>query len=301
MNKFTKVFLMVIASLFVLGIILFSFGINRHGAESAWRLLSRSSIVTHGIRIGGIDNEEDNGNVAKVHKGEESDFLASEIENIEIAIGATNAVFKLSEDDRIHVINESNQDINAYIMSDKLKIKSSDETDILVPEGTLYIAIPYGLTLEKLDMDYGAAKIECENDLGVKCDKVMLDIGAGDVTLAGINADGIEINLGAGNLALKNVYCDNLGGQIGMGNMDYSGDITGDMEIDCSMGNVTMLLDSSKGDHNLSYSVAAGNLSINNEELSGLGESKSGNADADSSYNIELSMGNVELFFADKL
>lgn len=298
MKKLTRIFLIASAICLGGGIILFTIGIKMGAATKAWNLLStgfpfgNSNIA---VNLGSDDNETD---AEVVNQNGESAFATYEIKNIEVAIGAAHTIIKPSSDDRIHVINNSNQKINVYISNDKLKIESDDDNVMTNVKGTISIEIPEGLKLDNLDMDYGAAEVESEGDYTIECRRFTLDLGAGDVKLNGIKAHDAEINVGAGNVVLNKTYTVNMDADLGMGAIEYQGDVSGDMEIDCSMGSVDMELDSRKEDHNYEYNVSAGSLRIDNEECAGFESVRSGNADVDSNYEIDCSMGSVSLRFA---
>ena len=302
MKKLTKIFLIASAVCLVLGIILFAIGIKNNGLDPASDILKDSGNMFNGeihVGDGRVDDEDDgdDGHLATVRGGEESVFGADDFDSIDISIGATHAVIKPSTDGDVHVINNSNQDINAYIMGDKLKIKVKDDIKITDPEGLLIIQLPEGLSVEDIDMSFGAAEIETEGSLGLEAENIVIDLGAGNVVLNGIETDKLEVNVGAGSIELGDTYTRELEADLGMGNITYQGDISGDMSLKVSMGNADFTLDSTEDDHSYRYDIGAGSLSINGRESSGFGASTYINDGADSDFDIDLSMGNVSISF----
>jgi len=299
MNKLTKIFLITSAVLAGLGLILLIIGrVGGGNIGNALDLMEDSDIIHMDINH---DTDEDNSHVATTGKNEETEFFTSDFDNISISVGAMHTVFRASDDANLHIINESDQNVKAYIMGDKLKIESDNKVSVSTDDGVIYIDLPGGMILDTVDMSYDAAYIESEDELDIYCDKFVIDLGAGDVGLGGITSDEIEVNVGAGNVELTNTRAEDLDVSVGMGGFTLKGDVTGDLDADCSMGNIDLLIDSPKEDHNIRYKVSAGNFSVDNNDYSGIGNGDVIDNDADSDYNFDCSMGNISVKFVSIL
>ncbi len=130
-------------------------------------------------------------------------------------------------------------------------------------------------------------------------DSLILDAGAGSITLSNVSAATTDVNLGAGIIDLNDCTLQNATFEVGMGELNYSGVIRGDLTADCGMGSLTFAFIDSEQKHNYSLDGSMGSISIGDKGYGGMAYEKTLNNNASSNYELSCSMGNITVTFED--
>lgn len=227
--------------------------------------------------------------------GEEVVYPTADVKNLKLDLGACQISIVKSEDDDIHVTSEKKMKIQSGVKNGELKIKSEN---IIWYGGTrkVVLALPADMSFDEVKFDMGAGA--CVSRVPFSCDKFNLDVGAGSVDISDINAKDARINIGAGDAAFSKAFFEDANIDVGMGNCSLTGDITDDLNLDVSMGSVSMILESSQADHKCNGDTAMGNIKFGKSTTSN-DSGKQLDKDVDSQYNVDCSMGSVEIEFKD--
>lgn len=220
------------------------------------------------------------------------------VQNVNIELGACNIEIAESSNDKFEVINNSKIKLDVGCDEGTLLITSKDKhVKLNSDQGKIVIGIPANHEFENITYCIGAAKFE--QNVPVNCKTADLQIGAGDLTLCALRANTLNAEIGAGNVSINGGDIQNANIDIGMGNFEYKGAINGDMDLDCGMGNADFELTGKEADHNVEYDMAAGNIIYGSHELSVAAGSNKIDNGADSMFDIDCSMGTINVVFAN--
>ncbi len=86
---------------------------------------------------------------------------------------------------------------------------------------------------------------------------------------------------------------------VGMGNVNLYGTIEGDMDAECGMGSLAILLTGSQEDHNYVVECSMGDTTIGDSSYGGLANEKTIANNSSSDFDIECSMGSVVIVFEE--
>lgn len=204
---------------------------------------------------------------------------ADNVKNLEIEIGACelSIVSSDSKDFRFEcsrVISTKKKVVRLDGSTLKIKYEEKKNTFTSTPHFTLYV--PENMNFEKVSISLGAGNLVIDELISTK---------------------DLDINLGAGNLEIYDLTAEDVNVKCGCGNVELYGNIVGDLDAELGLGNITMELDGTESDHNYDISCVMGDVTIGNNEYSGLSSSRFMDNDAKSDFSIDCALGNIEIFF----
>jgi len=126
-------------------------------------------------------------------------------------------------------------------------------------------------------------------------EKIKINIGAGQLIVDKLAASSIDINVGAGNLKISNLTTDEANIECGAGNIDISGKINNKSNIKCGMGNVNLELKGNEKDYNYNLTVGVGEITLNGNNFTGLGNKVIENISASKSLKIDCGVGKLNV------
>lgn len=149
------------------------------------------------------------------------------------------------------------------------------------------ITIPADCSYETADINIAAGSLTGEE---LHADNIILKTGAGSCTLEQITAKKLSVKVGAGSSTLRKISVSdsctaevgagelvlgskkipagvntisNLHGKCAAGNMTVTGKITGDSQLECSLGEIDMLLDGYRHNYRIDSHDSLGEIDIN--------------------------------------
>lgn len=242
---------------------------------------------------GGLTAGEEHGRMA------EFQIPLEGISKWEIVLGAGSFIIEEKEE------NDGYMDIT---------VKGVGSCDYRVEGSTLYMEGFKGLPL------FGNGGIENVITVGLpagsKFTEVDAQVGAGIMNIQTLQTSSLEAEIGAGELLMVQVGAEELSAEIGAGRMEafatevrdaeltvsmgeciFEGSITGNLEAECDMGNIELLLSGSEKEHNYEIECAAGNVEVGQYSFAALAAEKSIQNKASSNFEISCNMGNIEIMF----
>ena len=138
----------------------------------------------------------------------------------------------------------------------------------------ILVTIPENFVLTVLKVKIGAGSL-ISRDITIDANEAYFEVEAGNISIGTVNAG-----------------CSSF--RCGMGNLVYDGSLIGHSNIDCGMGNVKLTLKGNIEEYSYDGKVGLGDLKINNEKKSGVGQiecsQKKGNH-----LSVNVGMGNVTI------
>ena len=132
------------------------------------------------------------------------------------------------------------------------------EVETALEDGTLTISENFHAALEELSVEVGAGDI---------------DIKEGLLTTAYASFD------------------------VDAGNLDFAGEVKGDLDADCNVGNMELKLTGGQQDYNYSLSCGVGSIKAGDISVAGLGRDDEIDNGADYDMDINCDVGNVDVIF----
>lgn len=218
------------------------------------------------------------------------------IQNLDIEIGGCAFYTQESDDEHIWVEVVDAHRFQAYVKDGTLHIKSKSAAVSDWSEGQILLYLPAGYGFVDVDMEMGAGNF-CFTDLNAA--EVSLEVGAGQVDIQNMVAADLDVSVGAGDVWITDMQVTELDVEIGMGAFSADGAVNGNVDVECSMGNVEMVLEGREQDFNYSLEGAMGTIQLDGNVYGGLAEERDINNHASKEMDIECSMGNVAITFLD--
>lgn len=246
-----------------------------------------------GVRFN-VENDLDFDREIPVLSGEsKQSFTAAEVKKLDAELGALQLNILPSEDQNLHIYTSGSGNYQSYVKEGTLYLKGISgtgiETDLSAGEGGIHF-----------DFDLPACGITLLIPADFYFEEAKLSLGTGTVSgSCPWEVGRLDIELAAGEIILSGMETEFLNAEVGAGALTYEGSISGEAEVECGMGDVTLQLDDSQTDYNYEVEMAAGNVTIGSESFGGIAGERNINNNAARNIKVECAMGNVEITFAD--
>lgn len=245
-----------------------------------------ASIVGVVAAIAGIHSLRGNNTLPNEH--EELTFNASEIQTLDMEIGAANIQILSGDELRVETDNPC---ISIYTRLDGT-LYIEEESHIGNLDGsTLTIYIPDDMVFDHADITTGAGVITLET---LTCRKLELELGAGKAELENLTVTGdADIDGGAGQLIIKNSSFHDLSFDMGVGQGNIDAALTGDSDITAGIGALHLTVLGNAEDYTVHAEQCLGRVEVDNRGISGEYTIGSG----PNRLNIEGGIGNISVDF----
>ena len=124
-----------------------------------------------------------------------------------------------------------------------------------------------------------------------------MSVEAGKMAVKSLIAERSELSVGAGTLTIENGDIKNAEISVGAGNISFYGNIRGNMEGECAVGNLQMRLLGSEKDFNYELQCVAGNILLDGEKHSGINEGMMIDHAAKKNMELDCAVGNMKIEF----
>ncbi len=184
------------------------------------------------------------------------------------------------------------------------------------PNDTISLYLPKGCDLDYVSIDMGAGYMQsvplradnmeinvgagvCEAK-GFEAEVMNLLVGAGQIETAGLKADTAVLEIGVGGIIVQGMDVrEVMEVELGMGNAEITGSFAGQLDANCSLGNLNMHLAGSEDDYGFEVDCNMGDVKIGSHHYSSLSSRKSWNSDSHNQMEIDCEMGNITITFTD--
>lgn len=315
MKKFTKFCLIAALILILIGFIMGIAGSVAGGGYDVLRMIENGELTFDssffGIHFGdgSFDREE---REPLYDLDDIEDFTGEEISGdiekrkltdeiitkLDITLGGGELYLIDSEDGAFYLEAEKAESLQAYVEDDTLKLKALRTKGHFVNKYDMkvYLYIPAGLSFEEVDIDLGAGVTDLSQLANV--DELHVTVGAGKLTMNGVMCTELEATVGAGELIAKDIAVTNKAEfQVDAGHIGASGEILGDVDVECALGAVELVLKDEEEAFNYEIECAAGNVQIGNRAFTAVAADKRIQNDAIKDMKLECSLGSIEIYF----
>lgn len=265
--------------------------------------------VSHhgGWRIGW--HEDDAPTELKIN-GEIKDYMTIEepggiaaagIRNLELTLGA-GQFFIREKDTNDGIISISVQgvgDCDYYVKEDTLHVESFKGNHFVgadLSKNQIVIDLPKGITFDEVELTCGAGVAEIDH---VTANELEIEVGAGEVSVNFADVMEFSANIGAGRLETSDMTAQDVDLEVGMGECVYHGEILRELDAECDLGNMEIIVKGDVKDYNYEIDCSVGNIELDGRSFTGLAAEQSIYNGAPGSFDISCNMGNVTVSFQE--
>lgn len=212
------------------------------------------------------------------------------VNKIDINTISSNVIIKSGKEFKVEASNLKHN-FSSKLRNGTIKIEEQKEWFMSNSNlGIITIYIPTNTTLDELEIDSGAGRIQIQDIL---IDKLDLDQGAGRLEISNSTFNKTKIVGGAGEINIKSSILNDLKMSAGVGRINLEAEITGNSRIECGIGDMRIKLLGNKEDYCLTTEKGVGNIKIDdngkvNDTIYGEGKNK---------LRLEGGIGNIQVNF----
>ena len=109
----------------------------------------------------------------------------------------------------------------------------------------------------------------------------------------------LSVEVGAGNIDIKEGLLTTAYASLDVdaGNLDFAGEVKGDLDANCNVGNMELKLTGEQQDYNYSLSCGVGSIKAGDISVAGLGRDDEIDNGADYDMDINCDVGNIDVIF----
>lgn len=198
------------------------------------------------------------------------------VESIKMELDAAAVTVKVGNEFKVSGNNVSEGEFKSYVENGTWYIKEKSNFHFFgfnTDSSNVIVYIPETFNAKNLEIDLGAGKLSADK----------------------LNATNTDISVGAGSLRINDLKTDDIKVECGVGEIDIDGIVTNKGYVECGVGDVRLDLIGNAKDYNYNINVGIGQVELNNETYSGLGNKVIDNKSAGKSFSIENGIGHVRL------
>lgn len=227
----------------------------------------------------------------------------SNVKNPKLDLDLSAGYFEIVETDGEDLIVNAADKINVTLDGDKIRVSTPKQYTFFhinlgndSKRNKVRIAVPKGTVFDEISMDLGAGEMVCDT---LNCDKIYVDLGAGKMTVDEVESRKASFYIGAGEITVDRGTAKEMDIDVGMGSFAFHGEVSDELEASCGMGNIQMWLDGKEEDHNYAVECGMGRVIVGQHSYTGVSTEQKIDNNAQSDYDLECGMGNIEIVFED--
>lgn len=233
--------------------------------------------------------------------GEPGEIAAAGIKNLELTLGAGQFFVREKDvaDGVISITVQGVGDCDYYTDVDTLYVEGFRGKHFMgedLSKNQIIIDIPNGSRFDEVELTCGAGVAELDN---ITADELEIEVGAGEVSINFANVTKFSANVGAGRVETSDMTADKVDLEVGMGECFYHGKGLKELDAECSLGNMEIIVDGSEEDYNYEIECGAGNIDIGGRNISGLAAEKNIYNGAPGTIELSCNMGNITVSFQE--
>lgn len=301
MNKFTKGCIIAAIIFILLGVVIVVSAFAVGGVDGIAEVVRNGDLVYYSNNDFDDWYDDDGEDDYLSASGQEVsiDHLAEaeEVKELTVEIGERLLIIQSTDDTNYSIECEDIDKLKCYvdgnelIIVDKRRHKNNNWNN-----EEIYLNIPEKALLSDISIKMGAGKIIADQ---LVADELSVGIGAGKMELAEVNAKESSFNIGAGEIIINSGILKDTELSVATGRIDFEGTIQGELDAECSVGTISMLLSGTEEDHNYEVASSMGTISVAGNSMSGFAEKRTMHNDAASNFELKCSMGTINIDFEE--
>lgn len=229
-----------------------------------------------------------------------SEFGADDVKNLVIKTGAAEVEISAGSRDDVIKVSAVGRKVDVKLeQGDTLVIRDHYSVVGVHTDEKIQVEIPDGFQFKQTEISAGAGSLLVTS---LHTDSFELEVGAGAAEISGLTAEEAEFDIGVGEITVYDGNIRQCDLDIGMGHFEYDGIIydgisKASCDVDCGMGDAEFRLKGSPQDYDYKIDCSAGTVEIDGERYSGLEHKNHISHHAESTFDIDCSMGKVTIEF----
>ena len=191
------------------------------------------------------------------------EFSDTSVTSLEIELKATELEIKKGE--KLHA-QTNNKDVEFVTKNGELRIKEDGFLSSRKINGKVLLLIPASFFWGEVEIKTGAGLLTVEE---LSARTLSLTLGAGETKINSLAiSEYADIKCGAGKFSLLDASVQNLDLVLGVGEAKIEGDLLGESEVDCGVGELTLTL-GKQTDYQVHLEKGLGSIFVNGSEYGG--------------------------------
>ncbi len=311
MNNFIKRCLVVASGLCAIGLVLILiggiFGGLRQTEEIALRggfsypFYANAAVFETVVVNSDIDIKADDFFYTETAGGYyENDNICAkeEIEELSMQVGTCEFEVQEWDGDVYKIAAQNVPDLKCSVQNGTLYIKNIRHHLKFSSKERLMLYVPKGAEFEFVKLELGAGKGTIK---GLTAEEMTVEVGAGELICRDLTLDKLRMEIGAGKADCSNCTVQDVRFEAGAGKLSYDGNISGDLDVSCALGEIEISIDGKYQDYDYDIEAALGSVTIDQQSegritFSGISEKRVDNG-AGKKMDLECAMGNIDISF----
>lgn len=227
----------------------------------------------------------------------------SNVKNPKLDLDLSAGYFEIAETDGEDLIVSAADKIKVTQDGDKIYVSTPNRYTFFhinlgndSKRNKIRIEVPKGTVFDEITMDLGAGEMVCDT---LNCDKIYVDLGAGKMTVDEMESRETAFSVGAGEITVDSGNTKEMDIDVGMGSFAFHGEVSDELDASCGMGNIQMWLDGKEEDHNYTVECGMGRVLVGQHSYTGMSTDQKIDNHAQSDYDLECGMGNIDIEFEE--
>ncbi len=246
------------------------------------------------INVTDIEWEDDqmiySGNVDKTKL-----TAAGNVQDVKIEVGGALVRIEPSTDGEFYFGSKQAVKYQCYVQGETLYLKSEGEFRVGKNHNEIVLYVPQDEVYREILVELGAGSAEFNGV--IQAQSLQVEVGAGKMTADAVDVERLHVEIGAGMAQLSGVQAQSAELEVGMGELIFEGNVVGNMSAECAMGSMEFSIEGREDAHNYDVSCAMGSIKVGSNSYSGMGKEQYINHGAEALYELECSMGEIEMQF----
>lgn len=225
-----------------------------------------------------------------------------EISNLHLMLGAgtfTVSEKAAGEGDTIDLYIQGEGDCDFYVEKKTLYVEGFKGVHTLgsnFNRNNITLKVPMGMRFDEVEAEVGAGVMEFYDIEAVELEG---NVGAGVLSLYRSEARELSAEIGAGEFYAEDIFSQKADLSVGLGSCTYQGEIQGELEAECNMGNMEFLLKGKETDFNYEIECSGGSIEMDSFETSAFAMERKIDNKAANTFELNCSMGKITVHFEE--
>lgn len=276
MKKFTKICLVFIAVLVILGISMCAAGVVMGaGSQNLREVWNDGNLARLARWNWNWDNDWDD-TIWKNSKETRHTYSADGIRNIYISLRHGGLEIEESTDSQITVILE--RDDGLFAVSEKdgtLRLEDQRTGNRARYDYEVTVKLPRGMTLDQVEIENNAGLLEWD-DIALTAKHVSVKVDAGEVSIENLTTEDFRVEVGAGQASISGLEADRI-------------------DTDCGVGQIDLEIRGRESDYNYRINCGLGNIEVNERDYTSLGRELHVDNHAEKEILLNCGVGEIVL------
>lgn len=233
--------------------------------------------------------------------GSETQYPVEGIRKLKLILGAGSFVVKEkdADDGMIDIYIQGKGGCDYLLKGDTFYVEGFKGIKTLgsdLAENVITMVIPSDMNFEEIDVEIGAGVMEISS---LRTREMDAEIGAGELLINGMETEDFSAEIGAGRIEASQMVSRDVSITVSMGEGLYEGTASGNIDLECDMGNLELTLNEREKDFNYEIESGVGSIKIGGSEFTGLAMERKVDNGARRECDVECAVGNIAIRFQE--